>query len=231
MIDNSLIHGINFATLLLFSLNWDIRFRIFLGDQVSSLPMRFHFGAVPSSPDFEPDVSWKSLREPSPWLAQFIALPIGVFAAALVGFLWFVITPLQKAMPTGTLSAFVLAFVGIVVVHELIHAAAHPKGGRSPHSILGFWPSRVLFYAHFDGELTRNRFVAILLMPTLVISILPLLVATIAQLSSGWLALISTSNAFAACVDLLGAGMVLFQIPATATVRNQGWRTYWREKA
>src|SRR4029453_15412543 len=120
--DNSLINRINFANLLFFLLNWDIRFRIFLGDQVSSLPMRFHFGAVPSSPDFEPDVSWKSLREPSPWLAQFIALSVCVFAAALVGFLLLVIPPLQKAMPTGTLSAFVLAFVGIVVVHELIHA-------------------------------------------------------------------------------------------------------------
>lgn len=100
--------------------------------------------------------------------------------------------------------------------------------GRSPHSILGFWPSRVLFYAHYDGEMTRNRFIAILLMPFVVISVVPLLVSAVAQVTSGWVAYISAFNALLACGDMLGAGMVVFQIPATAIVRNQGWRTYWR---
>jgi hypothetical protein len=106
---------------------------------------------------------------------------------------------------------FLLSFAALTAFHELLHIAAHPAAGRSSQSIVGFWPSRVLFYAHYDGELTRNRFVAILL-------------------SSGWIAFISTFNAFLACVDVLGAGMVLFQIPATAVVRNQGWRTYWRRQ-
>ena len=39
-----------------------------------------------------------------------------------------------------------------VVIHELIHASLHPEHGRSHSSILGFWPSRLLFYAHFDGQ-------------------------------------------------------------------------------
>src|SRR6266516_4841603 len=176
--------------------------------------MRFHLGAIPSSPDFVPDTSWKSLREPIPWLAQFIALPIGVVAAALVGVLWFTMTPLRIAAPKVPLPAFLLSFAGIIVIHELIHAAVHPMAGRSPHSILGFWPSRMLFYAHYDGELTRNRFVVILLMPLAVISVAPLLVAAIAQVTCGWVAFISAFNALLACGDMLGAGMVLFQVPA-----------------
>ena|GEM_PF-6577884 len=72
-------------------------------------------------------------------------------------------------------------------------------------------------------------FVAILIMPLVVISIVPLLVAAVAQASSGWIAFISAFDALLACVDILGAGMVLLQIPATAIIRNQGWRTYWRE--
>jgi len=189
--------------------------------------MRFHFGPIPSSPDFVPDASWRSLREPTPWLAQLIAFPIGVFVTALVVFLWIIVTPFPEA-PTMSISGILLAFVGITVVHELIHAMVHPHMGRSPKSILGCWPSRLVFYAHFDGELTRNRFVAILLMPLLIISIVPLLIAAVAQVTSVWAAFVSSFNALMACVDILGAGIVLFQIPASATLRNQGWKTYWR---
>ena len=128
-----------------------------------------------------------------------------------------------------SLPAFLVSFAGIVVVHELIHLAVHPMSGRSPHSIVGFGGPSTGFYAHYDGELTRNRFVAILLAPLVVISFVPLLVAAVAQVTSGWVAFISAFNAFLACADILDAGLVLFQIPATAIVRQQGLRTYWRE--
>jgi hypothetical protein len=100
--------------------------------------------------------------------------------------------------------------------------------GRSPHSILGFGPS-VGFYAHYDGELSRDRLVAILLMPLLIISIVPLLVSAVTQVSSGWVAFVSAFNAFCACADMLEAGLVLFQIPANRIVRYQSLRIYWRE--
>ncbi len=194
--------------------------------------MRVHLGAIPNSPDFVPDESWKPIREPSPWLMQLIAFPIGVVAAVLIVVLWFAATPLRLPSPMPIISPFVFLalFAGIVVVHELIHAAVHPMAGRSPHSILGFWPSRLLFYAHYDGELGRNRFVVILLMPLLVISIVPLVVAVVTQAPSGWVAFVSAFNAFAACGDILGAGLILVQIPSTAILRNQGWKTYWQEQ-
>jgi hypothetical protein len=126
-----------------------------------------------------------------------------------------------------SLPAFLLAFAGIVVVHELVHALVHPMAGRSPHSILGFGPS-VGFYANYDGEMSRNRLVAILLMPLLIISIVPLLVSAVTQVSSGWVAFVSAFNAFCSCADILDAGLVLFQIPANRIVRYQSWRIYWK---
>jgi hypothetical protein len=130
-----------------------------------------------------------------------------------------------------SLPAFLLSFAGIVVVHELIHALAHPMAGRSPHSVLGFAPSPVSggFYAHYDGELSRNRLIVILLMPVLIISIFPLFVSAVAQVSSGWVAFVSAFNAFCACVDMLNAGLLLYQVPATGIVRFQSSRIYWRE--
>jgi hypothetical protein len=84
-------------------------------------------------------------------------------------------------------------------------------------------------YAHYAGEMTRNRFLAILLMPLVIISFFPFLVAAVAHVSSGWIAFVSAFNALVAFLDILDAGLVLFQIPATATVRCRGLRIYWRE--
>ena len=118
--------------------------------------MRFHFGAVPTLPDFAPDADWKSLREPAAWMVQFIAFPIGCITAGITALLWLATTPLGD--PASTASAIASAFVAVpwlarasfgevllamkpgslllwlaslVVVHELIHAAVHPMAGRS----------------------------------------------------------------------------------------------------
>ena len=190
--------------------------------------MRFHLGAIPCAPDFVPDASWRSLRAPPPSLGNLLALPVGIVAAGVVAVLWFVVTPLRDIMPAMSLPAFLLSFAGIVVVHELIHALVHPMAGLSPHSIMGFWPS-VGFYANYDGEMSRNRLVAILLMPVLIISIVPLLVSAVTQVVSSWFAFISAFNAFLACADMLDAGLVLYQVPTNRIIRYQGWRIFWRE--
>jgi hypothetical protein len=145
-----------------------------------------------------------------------------------VAVLWFLVTPLRDITPAMSLPTFLLLFAGLVVVHELIHALVHPMAGLSPKSTLGFWLS-LGFYADYDGEMSRNRLVACLLMPLLIISIVPLLVSAVARVSSVWVAFVSTFNALCACVDILLASSVLLQIPATATVRFKSWRIYWRE--
>ena len=143
--------------------------------------MRFHLGAIPSSPDFVPGAPWKALRQPpAPWIENLLALPIGVVAAVTVAALWFFVTPLRDITPKMSLLTFLLLFAGLVVVHEGIHALVHPMAGLSPRTTLGFWPS-LGFYAGYDGEMSRNRLVACLLMPLLVISIFPLLVSAVAQ--------------------------------------------------
>ncbi|MGD0087339.1 MAG: DUF3267 domain-containing protein [Verrucomicrobiota bacterium] len=205
--------------------------------------MRLHLGAIPNSPDFVPDGTWKPMRELSPWLAQLIALPIGIAAMLLLTVLWFWLTPLRDAvsavsppalfhvfldMPIPSLLLLVIALVGLTVIHELLHAVVHPMKGLSPRTVLGFWPSTLMFYAHYDGEVSRNRLIAILLTPLIIISIVPLVVAAVVQVTSGWAAFLSCFNAVLSCVDMLGVAMLLFQVPRTAVVRNQGWKSYWK---
>jgi hypothetical protein len=189
--------------------------------------MRFHLGSIPETQEFLPDSSWRPLREPTPWAMQFLALPLGIVACITVGVLWVFLTPLMD-ISLDSLGMLLIAFIVIIPIHELIHAAVHPRSGFSAHSILGFWPSRLLFYAHYVGELSRGRFIAILLMPLLVISVAPLFACAIAGHSSALLAFTSTLNALFACGDMFGIGLLLFQVPSDATVRNQGWKTFWK---
>jgi hypothetical protein len=193
--------------------------------------MRLHIGAIPIPADFTPDASWKPLRAPSPWMALVVAFPIGIVTAGVVAGLWLAMTPLHIRDVTSTLSlgGFLVSFAGMVVVHEMIHVAVHPMSGRSPHTIVGVGGPTSGVYAHYDGEMTRNRLVAIFIVPLVVISFVPLLAAAAAQATWGWVAFISALNAFCACEDMLDAGLIGFQVPATAIVRFRSVRIYWRE--
>lgn len=190
--------------------------------------MRFHYGPIPSSPDFVPDADWKALREPSPWVLQLFMLPVGVGMGLWFLYLWLVFTPLGPIALTDSWPRLLLVVAGLVIAHEMIHVSLHPEAGFSRRSIVGFWPSRALFYAHFDGAMSRNRFLCVLLAPFVVLSLAPLAVSATIQVGSGWAAFVSAFNALASCGDLLGVGLLLAQVPSKAIVRNQGWYTYWQ---
>ncbi len=182
--------------------------------------MRLHCGPIPQAPEFAGEPPWRPLREPSPWVFQLLAVPISVVTGTIVATAWFTLTPLKNPKASESLLAIGGSFLGLIFVHELVHAACHPQAGRSPKSILGFWPSRCLFYAHYDGELPRNRLLVVLLMPLLLLSVVPLLLAIALQITSGWTAFLSILNAACACGDLLAAGMFAWQIPAAGILRN-----------
>jgi hypothetical protein len=160
---------------------------------------------------------------------QFIAIPV---LLVLLG-IW--VTCLLVAQPDpspfigreidlNTLFILVL----LIPVHELLHAISHPGWGTSSHSIIGLWLSRGLFYAHYEGVMSRNRFLLVFVMPLLVLGVFPtLLLMMIPDLLSSlfWLSLFGTLYASG---DLVAVPFIFFQVPRTAVVRNKGWRTYWK---
>jgi hypothetical protein len=99
--------------------------------------MRFHLGAIPESPDFRPDDSWKPLRELTPLMAQLIALPLGFVVCVAIGAAWVLFTPLGR-FPFDFPGLFLIAFLVLIPVHEFIHFAVHPKSNNSEQSVLGF---------------------------------------------------------------------------------------------
>src|SRR5713101_6269353 len=104
--------------------------------------MRLHLGPIPDSPAFVPDKSWHLMHEPTPWVMQLLALPLGIVLSIALAVLWLSLTPLGQAPPPSAAELFG-ALVAMVPAHEALHVAAHPRTGDS---ILGFWPSRLLFY-------------------------------------------------------------------------------------
>jgi hypothetical protein len=197
--------------------------------------MRFHIGSLPSA--FVPHESWRPLREPSPWVMQLCAVPIGFGLALAVGAGWLQLVtasfgPVRPQEFVGAMLSLGGSLLVLIAVHELIHAATHPGWGRSDASVVGVWPSRMLFYGHYTGRLSRNRFLAILAMPFLVLSVLPLALAALGVVPAGFggflVAWCSTWNALFSCGDVFAIALVLAQIPADSVVQNDGWRTFWK---
>ena len=165
---------------------------------------------------------------------QLRALPIAIINMVVIMLIWIILTPVEELLSSITFPlpfiGFLICLAGVLVIHELIHAVVHPLAGYSTHSIIGFWPARMLLYATYDGEISRNRFVAILLMPSIVISIIPILIAAVTQILNVWVVYITILNAFLASGDVWAVSVIL-RLPTDAIIRTHGHDAYWREKA
>lgn len=199
--------------------------------------MKLHRGAPPQSGDFQPlEQGWSGIREPGPIAVQFLALPVAflvfIFMAGVI----------DRSVPRQVLSAvrqdfplmpILLALLVCIPAHESIHALSHQGLGRSSKTVLGIWVSRGLFYAHYEGAMSRNRFLWVFAAPFVLLSLAPLaLIAAFGRWlgSNGvfFLALLALVNGVASSGDIIGMLLVAAQVPHQAKVRNKGWRSYWK---
>lgn len=196
--------------------------------------MRLHLGGIPLDPDFDPaPPEWNRLREPSAGVVVALALPLSAVLVIAFGAAW--LAMLHPRVPDSlsvelTLRQALLAVTGLALLmlaHEGLHALA--LGGAGPGStVIGFWPSHFVFYAHRFGQVGRARSVLVGLTPLLVLSVVPLALAPLMPGISLWLAVISVLNAAGASGDLIGVTLVLLGTPPGAALRNQGYATWWR---
>lgn len=203
--------------------------------------MRLHWGSPPIDNDFQPEVEgWTPMREPSPLLLNVIALPVafvvgGLLIAGWTLANWSHVAPALQPAPLNDeqdlivfLATAVLGLAGLIVVHELLHALAYPKFGFTSDVLIGIWPTKLLFYAVSLGIVSRTRMLVVYLLPLLVLSVLPLVICLVLGISSNFLAVISVVNGMLASGDVAIVGMILWQIPADAEMKNKGWPTWWR---
>jgi hypothetical protein len=198
--------------------------------------MKFRLGPVPRDPTFQPEQGgWRRLREPSFGLLIALAIPTSLLAGAAVLFAWMLLVrihgvdaPVEVVVSPWSLLGALAAVFGLVVAHELAHAVFLPRCGLTPATTLGFWLQTVTPYVSYRGELARDRYFLVTLMPFLLLSAAPLFVA----LLTGWiplgLVLLTVVNAALSSGDLITAALLLAQTPRSAVVRHQGLETWWR---
>ena len=194
--------------------------------------MQFHSGAPPENPSFQTDTDgWAPIKEPSMAVVQLLAVPVaGVILIALglwVGAVGGLGVDLLSRASFIQLGIAVLLIPVLFFLHEVAHAIVHPGWGGSSKTILGFWPKYLSFYAHYDEEMKRERFLVCFLTPLVLLSVIPMLVMSVTGLNP-ILTVLVFANAMGAAGDLIGFSLILVQVPRGATVRNQGWRTFWR---
>jgi hypothetical protein len=205
--------------------------------------MRFHIGKIPPDPTFDPAAGgWRKIREPTMAVYYLLGMPLAVvtFAAlsvaiAAVGDAGHPLVIRTAGVTLGGVAGVLLlvagGFIALLLVHEGIHVLAHPGNGRTPHSVVGVWPSRGVLYAHYDGEISRNRLVLMVALPFLLLSVAPVALFWVVGRVYLWLAAVALVNGLASCFDLLVIAICLSQVPARAVLRNLGWDTYWRPTA
>ena len=74
----------------------------------------------------------------------------------------------------------------------------------------------------------RRRFLWLLALPFLLLSVLPVLGAAVVGASPQFLVVLTLLNGFASSGDVLAALLVMAQVPVDAVVREQGDEFVWR---
>lgn len=184
----------------------------------------------PHNPEFDPEAGeWQQLQEPT-----FIAAyAFGSALSLLLGGLFYYIAAIELDFSLDKFFDefdlwFMLVFIVLIALHERLHALLHPGWGISSHTQYGFVPDGLIFYAHYDASVTRNRCVAILVAPFIGLTIMPLLIATFWPPIASMAGFIAVLNAAFSALDLFNAGLVWRRIPSDAEISNQGWNSYWR---
>jgi hypothetical protein len=202
--------------------------------------MKLHIGGIPNDPDFDPEAEgWHSFDEPGPWAIQLVTIPIALMVAIFLMVCFNAVIP--QAIYRSKLLLLVfelwqpfLAIIVLVPLHEFIHALCYPRTGKDDDILIGIWPQKVLVYAFFKGTMTRQRFTFTMITPFLVLSFVPVLIVAAShnlpknpQIMT-FLVVLSILNGIASCGDILGVALALWRIPRTAIIRNQGWKSYWK---
>jgi hypothetical protein len=205
--------------------------------------MRFRYGPIPEDEVFHPEAQgWSGIREPGPLILNILAIPAGIL---LMGATIFAISLAWEGGPQAIIQGvleqsgpdpFLVSLIVLVIsipVHELVHLFIHPQFGRSNKSIVGLWLSRGMFYAHYEGAVSRNRFLSILAAPYLVLAWPPVIILALIGISVPIayveiLVLVALVNSVLPVGDVLGFFLMVSQVPSSACVKNKGWKSYWK---
>ena len=219
--------------------------------------MRFHKGPFPVNKNFHPESEgWFTLPA-----VNLNTLPLWAIAASIGlllpwSFLALLVFPPELLTPQiiqlasnmyriefpvfqipfwPTVAVLIAVSILFIPIHELVHALYCPGWGLSADTVMGVWLPKGFLYVHYEGSMSRNRFLAVLIAPYIVLSLLPLALIVMFRLTSwtpgtivglGWLSLLGSLLAGGDLVSVVS--LLSSKIPSTALIRNNGEKSYWK---
>jgi hypothetical protein len=180
---------------------------------------------------------WVPLREPgSLAVSFFLSIPfmiINVFISigvinifSTISFEEFGFTPDSFTITINL--GVILIIILIIVLHELLHLLFIPNFIRSDKTYLGLiWLGG---FVVTEEEITKSRYIIITIAPFVIISIIAPLILGAFGLLTAPVKLFVLLNALASSVDMLNLLITIKQVPGNTVLKQNGSKTYWKEK-
>ena len=190
--------------------------------------MRFRIGAPPEDDTISrQDGDWNTVKEPGHLGLQMMGVFVAVFIGLSIAVVLSLSVGVQHVLDLSWPMVILFIFL-ILPIHDLVHAAGFKGGVMSRQVVFGFYPKVLGCYAHYDGQIPRNRYVIIAALPFLVLTAVPLALVAGLRLDYEYLTELIIANGLASSLDVLTVAIILKETPQRSVLMNSGMRTYWR---
>lgn len=121
---------------------------------------------------------------------------------------------------------YVLGFVSMIIIHELIHLVFVPNFLRSDKTYLGItWQAGFILT---EDVISKSRFLLVSFAPFILISIVLPIILSWFGLLTPFLKVLIIINGVSSSVDFLNSYMIMKQVPKGGRIINNGFKTYWK---
>jgi hypothetical protein len=190
--------------------------------------MQFAREPLVSSSPYPYDVAWRQVYEIDANVGQVLSIVAGAMLCIATFVLWLVAVPFRPVhIDYATL---IVATVMVLFFHELAHALIFTCGRSRGLRVECAW-QKYRPHLRYHGAVSRSRYIAVLMAPLVLVSLLPIAVSVVLSLRAGDVMLISLLNALVSGGDAIAAAFVLLQVPANAIVQRRGDCVIWKAVA
>ena len=151
----------------------------------------------------------------------------GAALAVVFAVIWRVLD--TASLPLGRPSdAEIFCVIAILIIsHETLHFVFFPGAGLNANSVIGVWFKVASPYVQYLSPMRRNRFMLVLVMPFLILSVLPLFLQSFGIGQNTYIGWISVLNCLGAGSDLFIFGMMCASVPFHSQVLESGGKVFW----
>ncbi len=193
--------------------------------------MRFRIGPPPEDDTISrEESSWNLVNEPNPLNLQIIGILVAVFIAICIGVIISLSVGIKHVL--GLSWPMVMLFIFLIMpIHELLHAVGFEGGVISRQVVFGLYPKGFGFYAHYNGQIPRSRYIIVAALPFLILTAIPITIVAGFRLDHKYLTEIIFANGLVSAVDVLTIILILKETPQHSALINSGMKTYWKSVA